>query len=143
MGHFIFEKIEEYREEYGIIDGQQRLTTSVIFLSTLYRRLLQLRGLQSVEDLGRDLCATYRFTIKDGNQYRFSMVDYDNLMFRDYVIDQASHNRCDIDPLSKERIADGYDYFVAKFSGMEEEQFLDLHRVLTYATCTTCSMGAI
>ena len=37
FGHFLFE--ERGTSEYAIIDGQQRLTTTVIFISALCRRL--------------------------------------------------------------------------------------------------------
>ncbi|MCF6203803.1 MAG: DUF262 domain-containing protein [Methylococcaceae bacterium] len=37
FGHFLFEKKSD--SEFGVIDGQQRLTTIVIFLSALFTRL--------------------------------------------------------------------------------------------------------
>ena len=41
LGHFLLEERNTF--EYGIIDGQQRLTTSVIFISALYRRLKEIK----------------------------------------------------------------------------------------------------
>jgi len=109
FGHFLFE--EKGENEYAIIDGQQRLTTTVIFLSALYKRLKEIRSIEKVEDFDDDLYIAYCNTIKQRSQYRFSTVDYDNQMFRDYIIDQTSNNHSDTDTLSKARIADAFDYF--------------------------------
>lgn len=68
FGHFLFEEIGS--EEYAIIDGQQRLTTSVIFLSALYKRLKEECGVESVMGLGDDLYVAYCNTIKQGSTYR-------------------------------------------------------------------------
>lgn len=37
FGHFLFE--EKPESKFGVIDGQQRLTTIIIFLSTLFKKL--------------------------------------------------------------------------------------------------------
>ena len=48
FGHFLFEeKAEEKTVKFFVVDGQQRLTTIVIFLSALFTRL---RGLQALSD---------------------------------------------------------------------------------------------
>lgn len=73
LGHFLFE--EKGENEYAIIDGQQRLTTTVIFLSTLYKRLKEIRNIDKVEDFDDDLYISYCNTIKQRSQYRFSTVD--------------------------------------------------------------------
>ena len=48
FGHFLFEQRSE--NEFGVIDGQQRLTTIVIFLSALFFRLKAIRQLAEHED---------------------------------------------------------------------------------------------
>ena len=47
FGHFLFEEKDE--KKFGIIDGQQRMTTIVIFLSALFSRLKQIRPLTESE----------------------------------------------------------------------------------------------
>lgn len=135
LGHFLFE--ERMGNEYAIIDGQQRLTTTVIFLSALYKRLREIRNTKSVRDFDDDLYVTYCNTVKQGNQYRFSTVDYDNQMFRDYVIDQTTYDHNSNDTLSKARIAAAFDYFTSRFTEMDEEKLLELLRAITHASCTT------
>ena len=135
FGHFLFE--EKGENEYAIIDGQQRLTTTVIFLSALYKRLKEIRSIEKVEDFDDDLYIAYCNTIKQRSQYRFSTVDYDNQMFRDYMIDQTSNNHSDTDTLSKARIADAFDYFTAQLADIEEKDLLALLNAITHASCTT------
>ena len=47
FGHFLFE--EKTESEFGVIDGQQRLTTIVIFLSALFQKIELLRELNEEE----------------------------------------------------------------------------------------------
>lgn len=135
FGHFLFE--EKGENEYAIIDGQQRLTTTIIFQSAFYKRLKEIRNIEKVEDFDDDLYISYCNTIKQRSQYRFSTVDYDNQMFRDYVIDQTSNDRSDIDTLSKARIADAFDYFKVRLADIEEKELLALFNAITHASCTT------
>lgn len=135
-GHFLFEQRENERE-YAIIDGQQRLTTAIIFLSALYRQLLEKRRANSIRELSDSLFVTYCNTIKQGDQYRFSTVEYDERMFRDYVIEQTVNNRNGFDTRSQARIADAFDYFMAKLAGENEDTLLALHSAISEAACTT------
>lgn len=135
FGHFLFE--EKGENKYAIIDGQQRLTTTVIFLSALYKRLKQIRNIEKVDDFDYDLYILYCNTIKQRSQYRFSTVGYDNQMFRDYVIDQTIHNRNEIDTVSKERIVNAFDFFCNELTDKTEEELLQLLEAMTKASCTT------
>jgi len=80
FGHFLFEDISNDR--FHVIDGQQRLTTIVIFLSTIFSKLSSLRSLTSDES------ECYEDIIKRNSNYRFSTVEYDDQLFKDYAIDQ-------------------------------------------------------
>ena len=135
FGHFLFE--ERNINEYAIIDGQQRLTTTVIFISALYKCLKEIRKSESLRDFDDDLYVAYCNTIKQGTSYRFATVEYDNQLFRDYVIDQTIHTRNDIDTVSKKRIADASDYFCSKLSNKTEEELLQFLKAITNASCTT------
>ena len=135
LGHFLFE--EKGENEYAIIDGQQRLTTTVIFISALYKCLKEIRKSESLRDFDDDLYVAYCNTIKQGTSYRFATVEYDNQLFRDYVIDQTIHTRNDIDTVSKKSIADAFDYFCSKLSNKTEEELLQFLKAITNASCTT------
>ena len=48
FGHFLFE--EQADNKFGVIDGQQRMTTIVMFLSALFKRLKEIRNLNENEE---------------------------------------------------------------------------------------------
>ena len=135
FGHFLFEEIGS--EEYAIIDGQQRLTTSVIFLSALYKRLKEVCGVENIMGLGDDLYVAYCNTIQQGGKYRFSTVEYDNQKFRDYVIDQTDRNHNGINTLSKARFVQAFDFFTKKLAEMDKPMLIALHKTITQALCST------
>lgn len=135
FGHFLFE--ERSITEYVIIDGQQRLTTTVIFISALYKHLKEIRKSESIRDFDDDLYIAYCNTIKQGTSYRFSTVEYDNQMFRDYVIDQTINNGNDIDTVSKKRIVNAFDFFYDKLEDKTEKELLLLLNAIIHASCTT------
>lgn len=129
FGHFLFE--EKGNSCFGIIDGQQRLTTVTIFIAALFRRLKELRDLTDEEN------SAYKSMIKIGQTYHFSTVDYDNQLFKDYVINQIKTDRNGLDTKSKQRIVSAYDFFVKEFSQMEEQQIVSLLNAVKNASCTT------
>ena len=85
FGHFLFEKKSE--NQFGVIDGQQRLTTIVIFLSALFIRLKAIRQLSESEE------ESFEDIIKRKSTYRFETVDYDKRLFKDYVIDRIKKDK--------------------------------------------------
>ena len=129
FGHFLFE--EKSETLFGIIDGQQRLTTISIFIAALFRRLKELRNLTDEEDFA------YKSMIKVGQTYHFSTVDYDNQLFRDYVINQIKNDHNGLDTKSKQRIVAAFDFFTREFSQMEEAQITSLLNAVMNASCTT------
>ncbi len=130
FGHFLFEKSTNNR--FGIIDGQQRLTTITIFVVALFRRLKEIRNLTIEEDF------LYKNMIKVGEHYNFSTVDYDNQLFKDYVINQTKIDSNGLDDtISKQRIVNAFDFFKEKLSQMEELQIVSLLNAVSNASCTT------
>ncbi len=129
FGHFLFEKLDD--GHYGVIDGQQRLTTITIFLAALFNCLESKRQLNEREE------DAYMYVIKSKSSYRFSTVGYDDRFFKDYVIDHNTIDRHGLDTESKRRIADAYDYFIDKLNCMDEEELVRLLNAVTKASCTT------
>jgi hypothetical protein len=130
FGHFLFER--KSREEYGVIDGQQRLTTIVIFLSALFSRLKSLRPLTESEN------ESYEDMVKRSSRsYRFSTVGYDDLFFRDYVINHEKIDRNRLETESAKRIANAYDNFVKKLSDKDETYLRKMIDAIRDASCTT------
>lgn len=130
FGHFLFE--EKGNRDFAIIDGQQRLTTITIFISAIYRRLEKLTGSLTEDDI-----FLYGTLVKVGQTYRFSTVDYDNQLFRDYVINNVKTDHNGLDTESQKRIVAAYDYFVSQLNMYNEEALRRVLDAVVNATCTT------
>ncbi|MDB5142260.1 MAG: hypothetical protein JWQ66_973 [Mucilaginibacter sp.] len=129
FGHFLFE--DKLGNHYGVIDGQQRLTTIVIFLSALFMQLRLIRKLKENEvEIFEDI-------IRRNSTYRFSTVDYDNQLFKDYVIDQTKKDRNGLDTESSKRIVKAYDYFVKRLAGNDEDYLIKMLETIQKASCST------
>lgn len=129
FGHFLFEQVNV--DSYNIIDGQQRLTTIEIFLSSVFKKLTNIRSLKDDEiEIKED-------TIKRNSKYRFSTVEYDNPFFKDYVIDQNKVSTKDLETLSALRIAEAFDYFEKELKSKDENACLKYIKCVTNSVCTT------
>lgn len=129
LGHFLFEEID--KTTFGVIDGQQRLTTIIIFLSALFNRLKQIRGLKETE------LESYEDIIKRNSTYRFETVDYDKQLFRDYVIDIVKKDRKGLETESARRIVTASDFFNLHFSNKDESYLQEMLDTIQNASCTT------
>lgn len=129
FGHFLFEQKNE--DLYNIIDGQQRLTTIEIFLSSVFKRLASIRPLTEDEK------ETKEDVIKRNSKYRFSTVEYDNPFFKDYVIDQKDISRESLETLSAVRIMEAFDYFEDELKLKDEISCIKYIECITNSACTT------
>ncbi len=129
FGHFLFE--ENHDKKFGVIDGQQRLTTIVIFLSALYEKLKAIRELTEDEE------ELYENMIKRKNKYRFSTVDYDNPLLKDYVINRTKKDKNNLETASANRIVEAYDYFTETFRKKDESYLVKMLETVSQAACTT------
>jgi uncharacterized protein with ParB-like and HNH nuclease domain len=129
FGHFLFE--EKENNIFDVIDGQQRLTTIIMFLCALFAKMKGIRELNDDEE------AYYENMIKRGKNYIFSTVDYDNQFFKDYVIDQIKHDKNHLETESSKRIANAFDYFSKKLSNKDEIYLVKMLYTVTKAVCTT------
>jgi hypothetical protein len=129
FGHFLYEEKSNYH--FGVIDGQQRLTTIVIFLSALFTRLKTIRELTEDEEV------LYENIIKRKSNYIFSTVDYDNQLFKDYVVDQSKKNKNGLETESARRIVKAFDFFSKNFEDKDESYLTKMLKIVSEATCTT------
>jgi len=129
FGHFLFE--EKSENKFGVIDGQQRLTTIVIFLSALFNKILQVRPLSEKEE------ETYEDIIKRKSTYRFETVDYDKQLFKDYVIDQIKKDKNGLETESARRIVIAFDFFNLHLADKDESYLIKMLDTVQNASCTT------
>lgn len=129
FGHFLFE--EKKDSSFGVIDGQQRLTTIIIFLSALFTKLKKIRTLTENEEV------LYENIIKRKSNYIFSTVDYDNQLFRDFVIDQTKKDKNGLETESSRRIVKAFDYFTKILAKKDEIYLSQMLKTVCEASCTT------
>lgn len=132
FGSFQFEKRSE--NNFYVMDGQQRLTTIVIFLSVLFSKLKALRVLTESEEF------LYEDTIKRKSTYRFETIDYDNQAFKDYVIDQIKKDKYGIETESAGRIVNAFDFFSNALEGKCETFLTNMLKTVCHASCTTLTI---
>lgn len=129
FGHFLFE--EKDKTTFGVVDGQQRLTTIVIFLSALFKKLESIRQLTEKEEVAKE------DMILRKSAHRFETVDYDKQLFKDYVVNQTKKDRNGLDTESAKRIVNAFDFFNAHFSDKDETYLLKMLETVQNASCTT------
>ena len=130
FGHFLFQE-EDANQEFNVIDGQQRLTTIVIFLSALYAEL------KVVRDLSEDEEVLYEDIVKRRSAMRFKTVNYDNQLFIDYVIEQTKSDHNGLETESSRRIVRAFDFFKKQLLGETESYLIRMLSIISSATCTT------
>jgi len=129
FGSFQFEKRSECN--FYVMEGEQRLTTIVIFLSALFSKLKALRVLKESEEF------LYEDTIKRKSTYRFETIDNDNQIFKDYVVDQIKKNKYGFETESAQRIVNAFDFFSNALEGKDKTSLTNLLIAVCHASCTT------
>lgn len=129
FGHFLFEEKEV--NMFGVIDGQQRMTTIVIFLSSLFKKLESIRPLTEEEEISKEDMIIRK------SVYRFETVDYDDRFFKDYVINQTKKDRNGLKTVSAKRIASAFDFFTSQLADKDEIYLLKMLDTIQNSSCTT------
>ncbi len=133
LGHFLFENVAD-SEDYFVIDGQQRLTTIVIFMSSLIRacecRMLSDLGGTSLEEIEE----TY---LKRYDRQKFSTVTEDAGYFLQRIIQRDLDTSCPGNRKSVHNINDAVNFFDQKMASETEEKLIQMFETLHFARVTT------
>ena len=129
FGHFLFERRSD--SEYAVIDGQQRLTTISIFVCAAFSVLRNLREIAVEEQ------KCYEDVVKRNRTYRFTTVGYDNILFRDYVVDMTKFDQYGIKTTSGQRIVNAFDFLRNELKKLPTEEVERLLNAVVTASCTT------
>lgn len=131
IGHFLFEKNKDNEKIGYIIDGQQRLTTIIIFLSSAFEKIKKLNnGELSAEELN-----IYKSIIEENGKIKFSTVDYDNKLFKERVIGREK-GIIKPETQSQNRILDAVKYFNNKLKNETIENLTNMVKIIINASCT-------
>lgn len=142
LGHFLFEQSSD--DALYVIDGQQRMTTCIIFFSALinavrhrYEEWDNDKNANNIKNLLEDITNCYLKDIRSNTQ-KFMTVLYDNNFFVDAVIEYkeaVSKEDC----TSKSRVAmyEARTYFEMELKKVSIQQMLSWVNKLDNATITT------
>lgn len=132
LGHFLFESNDD--DIAYVIDGQQRLTTVVIFFSSLAAEL-EKRG----DDYKHEIGNFRNIYLKDyfKEQRRLKTVDYDDTFFMDEIIDRRNFKpTSELSSTSQRNIRECREYFDTVFAKETEETLLQWGRTLSRSKVT-------
>jgi hypothetical protein len=138
FGHFLFEKDEHNETKFWVIDGQQRLTTIVIFMSCLIRELEEREKKDTICDANGEKVEVWRVRelyIKLGRNYKFETVSYDNPFFESFVLNNDTNSKTD--SLSSKRIAKAKKIFDSEIKKETTETLLNWKTIVDDAVITT------
>lgn len=142
FGHFLFEKNQG--ANLFIIDGQQRLTTCIIFISAcleILQHKIQSNTFSKIElnelnSLVEALSNRYLICRQSGLQ-KFKVVDYDNNFFSNVVILHKANSPVN-EPVTNSQVAikNAFDYFKSQLVKAETNQIVEWIRQLESASIT-------
>ena len=120
VGHFLF---EERNGNFYIIDGQQRLTTIVLLIFSIYNML----------DDNEDLKNIHNFISK-----KFSTVSYDNKFFKGIIKGEIKLNRKSksFETLSQKRIYNACKIFNNALKKQDKNYISNIFNIIMEASCT-------
>lgn len=141
LGHFLFEQSGDI---LYVIDGQQRLTTCIIFFSVLVNVLRNRHeewdNNENADDIKNLLDDITDYYLKDirRNKQKFETVHYDNNFFVDIVIEYKETVSKE-DLISKSRVAmyNARTYFETELKKVSVQQMLSWAKTLENASITT------
>jgi uncharacterized protein with ParB-like and HNH nuclease domain len=117
-------------EIVDIVDGQQRITTLIIFMRVLLDRL---------KELGEDVAILEETYIQYRGEYKLRTLLHDNDFFKTYILESSSLNQINTDTISQKRLLQAKDFFkyhlkLHSLEILEHFKFkIEKTRVLTYS----------
>jgi len=139
FGHFLFEKNDEDKNKFLVIDGQQRLTTIVIFFSCMLK-ILNERKMNGETFLDKDnepidFKRVEENFLQFGKRRKFKTVEYDDNYFENLVIKHNQEVIANTD--SKHKIHNAYSFFMKIMSNESSMEILRWKEIIEDAVITT------
>lgn len=150
LGTILFQEREEKIQGYDVIDivdGQQRITTIIIFMKTLLDQIADRLSIEEFEDEGLDLVTeTY---INSRNRSKLKAISPDNDFFQKYILENQDGTDYITTP-SQRRLHDAKKFFSECLVKKTTPELIDLKtkldsntKVLTYSVKDTAEATLI
>lgn len=111
LGHFLFETKDNEENTLLVIDGQQRLTTCIIFFSVLRKELEKRKANSETVTLNLEDIKDYYLRDLRKDTQKFTTVRDDNNFFIDEIIDAKDEHSQELKTTSKIRIRKAKEIF--------------------------------
>lgn len=137
LGHYLFEKSKGNR--YELIDGQQRLTTTVIFMSCMVKELRK-RDIEKFEYNDTTYCTEQiyeRYLKTKYDNQKFMTVPEDSSFFNKLVIACSNDFQKESNRKSEENIRESVTYFTKKMAEVSDKTLFRWFYVIDNAVITT------
>jgi hypothetical protein len=135
-GNILLETVKK-DVEYEIIDGQQRLTTIIIFMSAILD-VLSKRQLDNFKDL--DIPQKKSIYLKNAGNIKLRTVDYDRACFETLIID--GHEKFKLSTPSQIRIYETKKYFKKELGSLETSDLVKILDLLETTEITSIELNS-
>ena len=139
FGHFLFERDEHKETKFWVIDGQQRITTIVIFMSCLIRELekreKEFGVIKDSEGEIIDIWRVRELFIQIKKEFKFETVAYDNPFFKSFVFENDT--KVTARSASEKRIKKAKEEFEKVITKVEITDILNWKKIIEDAVITT------
>ncbi len=125
FGNIMAEEIST--NEYEIIDGQQRLTTIVIFIRALLNEILY-REKTHNEYIDINVEQEERIFFKDYGVIKLIPLNFDQSCFNTIIIENKDTYKCET--ISQKRICDAKNLFMKKLQKINTDKIIELYSIL-------------
>lgn len=128
LGSFLFH-INGYQEEFtriDIVDGQQRLTTFVIFIQTLINKLIENKSTLVSQ-------RTKRIFIKDEDVYKLELSNEDSSFLHHYILSDSSFENVKTDTPAQTLLLQAKVFFEEGLSNFDLDTLEKIYRTSTEA----------
>ncbi len=148
LGTVLFEEkgLEGNYDVIDIVDGQQRITTIIIFMSVLIEKL---RAMAETDDELEDIGLLYETYVKHRKQYKLRALEEDNDFFHSYILSDINGKDFIRTPAQR-RLYDAKKYLSKKLSTLSKEELETIKtkidensRILVYSVKDTAEATLI
>lgn len=148
LGTVLFEEkgLEKNYEIIDIVDGQQRITTIIIFMAVLIQRLKE--ESESDDEL-EDIALLFETYVKHKRQFKLRALEEDNDFFHSYIVGENSGKDYIRTPAQR-RLYKAKKFFIKYMTGLKKEELNTIRkkidensRVLVYSVKDTAEATLI
>lgn len=136
-GNILLETIQKDKK-YEVIDGQQRLTTLIVFMRALINTLKTKTNDELLSDF--DFDEKEKIYIKNKGNIKLRPVEYDRACFDAIIVD--NNNNFEINTPSQKKMLDAKKFFSEKLNKLSTQEILSIFQKIEETELTTIELSS-